>query len=284
MTSRRHSWQTEPDPRSKNAQKSVRDRKNASRKKSAGRRRKRRSPVLRARKARRIPTSPESFPDRNRRRGATKKSFEPSSRPIPHASWAAKDTRTRRSLAPLLEQGAVVFLPNLPFAVEPAERDIFSPAILSSSKNTSYDPLTDRVGGTTLSGAPREQLRGRLHRFSGAAASLVDQLFPEYRGQSRAAARQFPPGGNRRTADLVAQGRHATASRRLPASPTRGDRILRVFERESRGARPHVARRRGGCSSRGTICVRAIAAVPGGRRCCSRLCASRRAGVRRTTR
>jgi len=40
----------------------------------------------------------------------------------------------------MLEQGAVVFLPNLSFSVQPSERDIFSPAILSSSKNTSYDP------------------------------------------------------------------------------------------------------------------------------------------------
>ena len=57
----------------------------------------------------------------------------------------------------MLEQGAVVFLPNLSFSVQPSERDIFSPAILSSSKNTSYDPATDRVGGTTLAGAQREQ-------------------------------------------------------------------------------------------------------------------------------
>ena len=35
-------------------------------------------PVLRGRKAKRIPILPESFPARNRRRGATKKSFEPS--------------------------------------------------------------------------------------------------------------------------------------------------------------------------------------------------------------
>ena len=55
----------------------------------------------------------------------------------------------------MLEQGAVVFLPNLSFSVQQSGRDIFSPAILSSSKNTSYDPATDRVGGTTLEGAQR---------------------------------------------------------------------------------------------------------------------------------
>lgn len=74
----------------------------------------------------------------------------------------------------MLEQGAVVFLPNLSFPVESSERDIFSPAILSSSKNASYDPATDRVGGTTLEEAERDHLRMAIKRFSDAAASLVD--------------------------------------------------------------------------------------------------------------
>ena len=68
---------------------------------------------------------------------------------IPHSSWAATGSAPA-SVAPMLEQGAVVFLPNLSFSVQPSEHEIFSPAILSSSKNTSYDPATDHVGGTTL--------------------------------------------------------------------------------------------------------------------------------------
>jgi hypothetical protein len=146
----------------------------------------------------------------------------------PHASWTATGTPST-SLAPLLEQGAVVFLPNLPFAVEPAERDIFSPAILSSSKNTSYDPSTDRVGGTSLSGAPREHLRGVLQRFSAAAASLVDQLFPEYRGRVTRRRASFRPAeiAGRQTSWRKDDTRlHLDA---FPTSPTCGDRILRVF-------------------------------------------------------
>ena len=146
----------------------------------------------------------------------------------PHARWTATDISVA-SVAPLLEQGRVVFLPDLPFVVEPSERDIFSPAILSSSKNTSYDPTTDRVGGTSLTGAPRDQLRNVLRRFSGAAASLVDQLLPEYRGRSvrrRASFRPAEIAGRQSSWRKDDTRLHLDA---FPASPTHGDRILRVF-------------------------------------------------------
>jgi hypothetical protein len=147
----------------------------------------------------------------------------------PHACWAATDDTPVASVAALLEQGRVVFLPHLSFAVAPSERDIFSPAILSSSKNTSYDPTTDRVGGTALTGAPRDQLRDVLRRFSGAAASLVDQVLPEYRGRIVRRRASFRPAeiAGRQTSWRKDDTRlHLDA---FPTSPTHGDRILRVF-------------------------------------------------------
>jgi hypothetical protein len=39
-----------------------------------------------------------------------------------------------------LEAGDVLFLPALPFAVEPSKALLFTPSILGSSKNASYDP------------------------------------------------------------------------------------------------------------------------------------------------
>ena len=95
----------------------------------------------------------------------------------PHARWTATNTPVA-SVATLLEQGHVVFLPELPFVVEPSEHHIFSPAILSSSKNTSYDPITDRVGGTSLTGVPRDQLRDVLRRLSWLLLSSPSFLLP----------------------------------------------------------------------------------------------------------
>lgn len=143
---------------------------------------------------------------------------------------------------PFLEDGVVAFLPSLGFEVQPSERDLFSPAILSSSKNTSYDPASDRVGGTTLTGAPLEQLRGVLSRFSASAASLVDQLLPEYRGRVVRKRASFRPAeiAGRQTSWRKDDTRlHLDA---FPTSPTRGDRILRVFSNVNPDGRPRTWR------------------------------------------
>jgi 3-deoxy-D-manno-octulosonic acid hydroxylase-like protein len=129
----------------------------------------------------------------------------------------------------MLEHGTVVLFPHLAFTVEPSERDIFSPAILSSSKNTSYDPATDKVSGTSLTGTPRDRLRAVLKRFSDSAASLVDQVLPEYRGHVVRRRASFRPAeiAGRQTSWRKDDTRlHLDA---FPTSPTRGDRILRVF-------------------------------------------------------
>lgn len=136
----------------------------------------------------------------------------------------------------------MAFLPGLPFEVEASERVLFSPAILSSSKNTSYDPAADRVGGTTLTGASLEQLRGALRRFSGSAVSLVDQLLPEYRGRIIRRRASFRPAeiAGRQTSWRKDDTRlHLDA---FPTSPTHGDRILRVFSNVNPEARPRTWR------------------------------------------
>jgi hypothetical protein len=159
----------------------------------------------------------------------------------PHASWTA-DKTSGASIAPLLEQGSVVFFPQLPFRVESSEHDLFSPAILSSSKNASYDPSSDRVGGTSLSGAAQEQLRAVLQRFSEAAASLVDSLLPEYRDRIVRARASFRPAeiAGRQTSWRKDDTRlHVDA---FPASPTGGSRILRVFSNVNPEGRPRTWR------------------------------------------
>jgi hypothetical protein len=162
-------------------------------------------------------------------------------RSFPHSSWTATGEPTS-SIVPFLEDGVVAFLPSLAFEVQASERDLFSPAILSSSKNTSYDPATDRVGGTTLTGAALEQLRGVLRRFSDSTASLVDQLLPEYRGRIARKRASFRPAdiAGRQTSWRQDDTRlHLDA---FPTSPTRGDRILRVFSNVNPEGRPRTWR------------------------------------------
>ena len=124
-----------------------------------------------------------------------------------------------------------------------------------------------------------------MKRFSDAAASLIDLLIPEYRGRVERRRASFRPAeiAGRQTSWRKDDTRlHLDA---FPASPTQGDRILRVFSNVNpEGRAADVARGRRSAADRGTICRRAVAAIPGGRRAAARLCASPRAGARRTTR
>jgi hypothetical protein len=151
-------------------------------------------------------------------------------RTLSHGAWA--DPPSRRSVdeaLPALEQGDVLFFPQLPFAIDRADAGIFSPDILSSSKNTSFDPATGRLGGTTLTGASAERLRAVMTRFSDAAATLVGALFPHYGTQIQRARASFRPAeiAGRETTWRKDDTRLHVDS--FPATPVQGRRILRVF-------------------------------------------------------
>src|SRR5437660_12501712 len=79
-----------------------------------------------------------------------------------------------------LEGGNVLFFPDLGFEVQTQEALLFTPSLLGSAKNASYDPASGRLGGTTATGRDAETLRGFMHRYSESAASLVARLFPGY--------------------------------------------------------------------------------------------------------
>ena len=130
---------------------------------------------------------------------------------------------------PALEAGDVVYLPQLRFGVEANEALLFTPAILGTSKNASYDPASGRLGGTTATGRDAETLRGFIHRFSESAASLVGRLCPAYRDQiarGRASFRPAEIAGRQSTWRKDDTRLHVDS---FPATPSGGRRILRVF-------------------------------------------------------
>src|SRR2546425_721634 len=96
---------------------------------------------------------------------------------LPAASWGAMPSPDMQaSTVAALEAGDVLFLPALAFAVEPREVNLFTPALLGSSKNSSFDPASGRLSGTTATGADAELLRGFIQRFIAAAAELIERL------------------------------------------------------------------------------------------------------------
>ena len=141
-----------------------------------------------------------------------------------------------------LERGDVIVLPHFRVPIRPDESSLFSPAILASAKNASFDPGSGRLSGTTLQGEGAERLAGLMRRFSDTAGALVDSLVPRYAAAIERARASFRP------AEIA--GRHTSWRKddtrlhvdSFPATPTGGRRILRVFTNVNPDGRPRVWR------------------------------------------
>src|SRR5262245_22108153 len=114
---------------------------------------------------------------------------------IEHTAWQTGGAGSVRSstAGELLESGSVLFFPRLPFAIEECECELFSPGILSSAKNASFDPVTGRAGGTALEGRNLHRLRELMARFSECAAALAKAILPLYQSHLTRARASFRP-------------------------------------------------------------------------------------------
>ena len=68
--------------------------------------------------------------------------------------------------AALLEGGDVLWQSGGFFEIEAREQRLFSPSVLASGKNVSFDPATGHVGGSSMTGEMAEALRSMLFRSS----------------------------------------------------------------------------------------------------------------------
>jgi hypothetical protein len=139
-----------------------------------------------------------------------------------------------------LEDGKVIFLPHLPFIIEPHEQICLSPTYLdSSTKNISLNPVTETLSGFVAS-EQQEQLLGHLmQRFKHAAKKLALNLCPSYTDFLEVGRTSFRPAEilGRKTSFRKDDTRlHVDA---FPSSPTQGRRILRVFS----NIHPHQQKR-----------------------------------------
>jgi 3-deoxy-D-manno-octulosonic acid hydroxylase-like protein len=128
-----------------------------------------------------------------------------------------------------LEAGNVVWQRDGFFTVTTAEAPLYSPSVLTSGKNVSFDPATGRVGRSSLTGPMAEALRGMLSRFSAEADAFVRATCPEYASQlvrGRASFRPVEIAGRASSWRKDDTRLHVDA---FPATPVQGRRILRVF-------------------------------------------------------
>jgi len=139
---------------------------------------------------------------------------------------------------PVLEAGHVLWSQAPLFSLTPPERPLLSSSVLARGKNVSFDPATGAVGGSALTGEAAGHLAGMLARFSDEAKTLVGRVFPAYRERVRRGRTSFRPIEVAGRASSWRQDDTRLHLDSFPASPVRGERILRVFANVNPEGRP----------------------------------------------
>ncbi|MEO6929653.1 MAG: Kdo hydroxylase family protein [Casimicrobiaceae bacterium] len=145
------------------------------------------------------------------------------------ASWqphvSASDTHAH---AHALEDGGVLVLPRLAFALSAAESRFLDPRWSDGrAKNISLD--RGEIHGSSAHGADRDALRAMVARFAADASALVAALFPRYARhltRARTSFRPQPACGRRVSWRKDDTRLHVDA---FVSRPNHGERILRVF-------------------------------------------------------
>jgi hypothetical protein len=155
------------------------------------------------------------------------------------ADWDATFSPEQQALAMrALEQGHVLFFPNLACPIRPHEQKFLSPDVLHGAKNVSYDPVTGVLANTRCTGTEANELRGLVAGFAARADRFLRNLLPAYCGGLRRGRTSLRP--------VEVNGR-VTSWRKddtrlhvdsFPSQPTQGRRILRVFSNVNPCGRP----------------------------------------------
>jgi hypothetical protein len=149
------------------------------------------------------------------------------------SSWTGPfSTLEQESAITALEDGKILYFPNLPFDFSAAEGVLLTPEILGEGiKNISFNPKTGKLKGVAKSNEKSfafllEQL---MLRFFNNSRFLLNMILPHYQGVMQIGRTSYRPVEveGRKTSLLKDDTRlHIDA---FPATPNQGKRILRVF-------------------------------------------------------
>ena len=149
---------------------------------------------------------------------------------VPITNWSQKCSSAIQEQALLaLEEGGVLFFPQLGFSLEEVEGRLLSPTIKGRSKNVSFDISTGKLRGSNAGEAEIRLLQSMMLRFATCSNALLLNLLPHYNAglvQSRTSFRPLEIA-ERRTSWRKDDTRLHVDS--FPATPVQDRRILRVF-------------------------------------------------------
>lgn len=140
-----------------------------------------------------------------------------------------------------LEDGQVLFMPNLNFELMPDEDGLLDPKWLTpGAKNISYDPERDAIGHTSATGADRSHLAWLLARYSKLTRELVSSLCPDYAPHVRGGLTSLRPAEVRARECSIRKDDTRLHVDAFASRPTGGLRILRVFHNLNPRGEPRV--------------------------------------------
>jgi hypothetical protein len=143
-------------------------------------------------------------------------------------SWA--DDGPTRGVEPVLEDGAVLSFPKLPFALSDSERRFLDPHWADGkAKNISLRWPSGEMRGAQGEASDLADLRSMIVRYADLSEAFALRLFPHYRGRLNRGNTSFRPVNvaGRETSWRKDDTRlHIDA---FPSNPMHGTRLLRVF-------------------------------------------------------
>ena len=158
---------------------------------------------------------------------------------MPLRDWKGPfDAALKARATTALEQGAVLFFPDLKFILEESEKQFLDARVSDGkAKNISLDHTTGKMQASSLTGEAAQALAAMMERFGSQATALVQDLLP-YRDVERARTSFRPVEVKGRHYSKINDDRllHIDA---FPSRPMRGRRILRFFANVA----PHSSRR-----------------------------------------
>jgi hypothetical protein len=152
-------------------------------------------------------------------------------RPQPYTDWApAVDAATQADLRRQLEQGAVLYFPDLHFRFEPGEeRFLDSRYSDGKSKNINLRATDTAVRGAQGSEQDLADLYRLIHRYAQFSEKLVLSLFPEYGPYMTRAGTSLRPSQIAGRAVSWRKDDTRLHVDSFPSNPLLGKRLLRVF-------------------------------------------------------
>lgn len=142
-----------------------------------------------------------------------------------------------------LESGKVLYFPALSFPLEEGEFRFFAAdKIDPKTKNISYDLGRDRLAGTLYVEDDARALKAMIKRYAFATRHFLETLIPNYATrliQARTSFRPIEISGRKSSYRKDDTLLHVDS---FPATPTKGQRILRLFTNINPEGKPRVWR------------------------------------------